>query len=935
MGMPRKRVGEKTRKIDAVATGGKLSWNTDVTFYFMMHRRLLRKLQGTYRRDMTYERWAKRGLYMVAFLCALVLVTETSDIGPKIGYIVLLLAVMWVFDKLFSYLSVAVLWFYLAWFAIFCKTGQLSAIVRGRTQGADTEFRNDALLAAAVMCLVSVVASVARIHFYPYAVQNQKLGRRWFGVRAADSPDTLQYLSWPRRMLLKLPKWVRRLGKLPDATRWRKVSYTGGLDENGRPHGAGQWTETGPHGEILLGWWHHGVPAAPFRSLESDTGYAFHAMRVVAATCRPEDEGLEGMDTFPSHRPNGFGYMVLSTECSVSGMFFRHLPEITTQVAPSPSAPGALYCVSRLVSPIDGILNKKHYPMGGIRFVGAGWDADYKVETAAPVHGGTAEAESATAKALSAEAETLRGELRAKININCAMARSGKSHRQLAKMLPLSAPEDAEALIFIHGFATTTAFAIKAIAQMFSLGDFPPYIFPFVFSWPGGMVLTYQLARDRAATNPRTHADLIQLLQDIRAAGIRKVSIMTHSMGARVLMGTCWRFDEVFATIDSAKDTGVDTSGLLQLQTVTCLNPDFEMIKFTKPGGTFDQISRFCSVMTVYADAKDGALLAGSIVMTVYADAKDGALLAGSIMNWADSLGRQIHGLKRPEPAAAPTEDQSPAADNSASVVKEEAKSIAIDTIAMEEGTAAATATPPPSARSSTTLAAALQAGGGGSGSGADFGTSVGLDVTGSPMASTAAASAMAQTSRRRRETDVGAMKRLNRALLSGSSAQHVRRMKGLNRALLGGGGGSGARVVGMPSGKSFGGASITQPSVATALGDEVQALQMSGGSVGVTLASMTGEKARDEVEVVAEYMEEDEEEEAEDWLDMDVIDTTWLENNIHSMRHSFFNINPTIVDDLRELIVHHRRAEDRVQVTHKFNNVFSFMVAPNSVKNP
>eukprot|EP00611_Tribonema_gayanum_P030171 TRINITY_DN8305_c0_g1_i1.p2 TRINITY_DN8305_c0_g1~~TRINITY_DN8305_c0_g1_i1.p2 ORF type:complete len:175 (+),score=87.45 TRINITY_DN8305_c0_g1_i1:3-527(+) len=168
-------------------------------------------------------------------------------------------------------------------------------------------------------------------------------------------------------------------------------------------------------------------------------------------------------------------------------------------------------------------------------------------------------------------------------------------------------------------------------------------------------------------------------------------------------------------------------------------------------------------------------------------------------------------------------------------------------------------------------------------------------------------------TSRRRRETDVGAMKRLNRALLNGSSGSSV----------------------GMPSGKSFGGASITQPSMATALGDEVQALRMSGGNVGITLASMTGEKARDEVEVVAEYTEEDEEEEAEDWLDMDVIDTTWLENNIHSMRHSFFNINPTIVDDLRELIVHHRRAEDRVQVTHKFNNVFSFMVAPNSVKNP
>ncbi|KAG5179874.1 hypothetical protein JKP88DRAFT_158178, partial [Tribonema minus] len=64
------------------------------------------------------------------------------------------------------------------------------------------------------------------------------------------------------------------------------------------------------------------------------------------------------------------------------------------------------------------------------------------------------------------------------------------------------------------------------------------------------------------------------------------------------------------------------------------------------------------------------------------------------------------------------------------------------------------------------------------------------------------------------------------------------------------------------------------------------------------------------------------------DWLDVDVIDTTWLENNIHSMRHSFYNLNSTIVDDLRDLLVHKRRAEMRPQVTHKFNNVYTYMVS-------
>lgn len=31
-------------------------------------------------------------------------------------------------------------------------------------------------------------------------------------------------------------------------------------------------------------------------------------------------------------------------------------------------------------------------------------------------------------------------------------------------------------------------------------------------------------------------------------------------------------------------------------------------------------------------------------------------------------------------------------------------------------------------------------------------------------------------------------------------------------------------------------------------------------------------------------------------YLDMDVIDTTWMDNNVHAIRHNYFNLNPTIV---------------------------------------
>ncbi|GMF24969.1 unnamed protein product [Phytophthora lilii] len=35
-------------------------------------------------------------------------------------------------------------------------------------------------------------------------------------------------------------------------------------------------------------------------------------------------------------------------------------------------------------------------------------------------------------------------------------------------------------------------------------------------------------------------------------------------------------------------------------------------------------------------------------------------------------------------------------------------------------------------------------------------------------------------------------------------------------------------------------------------------------------------------------------------YLDMDVIDTTWMDNNVHAIRHSYFNLNPTIVSILQ-----------------------------------
>jgi hypothetical protein len=78
------------------------------------------------------------------------------------------------------------------------------------------------------------------------------------------------------------------------------VRYIGQLDENSRPHGAGEWNDSSRHGEnikgsmlfwgvcvcrnvmliFLAGHWNHGKLEGPYISRESGTGSMFSAVRI-------------------------------------------------------------------------------------------------------------------------------------------------------------------------------------------------------------------------------------------------------------------------------------------------------------------------------------------------------------------------------------------------------------------------------------------------------------------------------------------------------------------------------------------------------------------------------------------------------------------------------------------------------------------------------
>lgn len=69
-------------------------------------------------------------------------------------------------------------------------------------------------------------------------------------------------------------------------------------------------------------------------------------------------------------------------------------------------------------------------------------------------------------------------------------------------------------------------------------------------------------------------------------------------------------------------------------------------------------------------------------------------------------------------------------------------------------------------------------------------------------------------------------------------------------------------------------------------------------------------------------------------WLDVDVIDTTWLGSNINNIRHTFWFLNREIIEDIRELIVYRKRACQRTgRLDRREGNVWVYRVAPQDVK--
>lgn len=69
----------------------------------------------------------------------------------------------------------------------------------------------------------------------------------------------------------------------------------------------------------------------------------------------------------------------------------------------------------------------------------------------------------------------------------------------------------------------------------------------------------------------------------------------------------------------------------------------------------------------------------------------------------------------------------------------------------------------------------------------------------------------------------------------------------------------------------------------------------------------------------------------------IDVMDCRHMQQNVHSIRHNYFNLNVQIVSDIAELVTNHCGADQRLTRTVRQvagENVFSFLCPPKYVKN-
>jgi hypothetical protein len=632
-----------------------LSWGQEEAFVNMQLRKMNRAMSGTKSRDTKYE-YAAMLLFLVIIYSQINGETKIDVTGNE--YVVMLtfsqvvILATWLFIA-FAVTSVLKESRFIALLYLVVVYIPLAYIMAGMFLGDAGE-----LQLWGVAFFVTEALALALFVFI-YCLFPRVINSIWFRSRGRA--------CWYFRVKL-ISDWTmvytRRTGRCGFGSR-HTCKYDGDTNEKGQPHGIGRWFDDAYEGEILTGAWENGTPVAPFSSRIYGTGDAFRAVLVPFFTA--SDDRFQSTKFWPTNKlPVKCG--VASVECSVAGAFYNELPEAKYFIDPYPfdvnMSIRKMYdslltihqkektqFLSIMADGPRGIQIEGHFHAATGREIQQVEEVVVRVkkEVTIPLKHPNLpmitsiaenrrlsffgiekfflqeeedEASPDTVTAPTAQATTAQSQ-----NSSCELAsvEEGRTSTLTLKVDGWVLSEKKDVLIFFPGFNCSLKKALENFGQLLAMTKLDSHVYPILFNWPAGQVLTYHSA-SRAAHSARNYINFCDLLNGLRHKGFRNIHLMSHSMGVQTLLGAlvdkqdgsrsdssrCFALASDYDEDKSDRKQEDNEDNLLICKTITLLNPDFPLVPFREHA--FPAARKLCRTNTVVADKLDGALFWSQVV---------------------------------------------------------------------------------------------------------------------------------------------------------------------------------------------------------------------------------------------------------------------------------------------------------------------------------
>jgi hypothetical protein len=700
-GLKWRAAGSKRRWLSKTAGQRNLSSGQEEAFVNMQLRKMNRAMSGTKSRDMKYE-YAAMLLFLVIILSHDNGETEPGENGTefvvKLTFSQVVVLAAWLFVA-FVVTTVLKESHFIALLYLMVVYIPLIYIIAGAVLGDAGELLNWGL-AFVVTEALALALFVVIYYLFPRIINSI-----WFRHKGRA--------CWYFRVNL-ISDWTmaytRRTGRCGLGSR-HTCKYDGDTNEKGQPHGIGRWFDDAYEGEILTGAWENGTPVAPFSSRIYGTGDAFRA--VLVPFIKASDDRFESTKFWPTNAlPVECG--VASVECSVSGAFYNELPEakyfidphsfdlkmsiwkmydslitihqkgktqslsITTDDPRGIQIEGHIHeATGRSIQQVEGVvikvkkeetnpLRRPNLPMISsitedkkLTFFGLEKFFIQEEEN---------EASPDTDTAPTTKATTTQSPIS-----DCELAYVEESRISTPPQFSLEVDgwvqsEKKDVLIFFPGFNSSLKKSLESFGQLLAMTKLDSQVYPILFNWPAGQVLTYHSA-SRAAQSERNHRNFCQLLNGLQHEGFHNVHLMSHSMGVQTLLGAFIDKQDGSRSDTSrcfalASDYDEDTSNrnqeddedrnLLICKTITLLNPDFPLVPFRELA--FPSARKLCRTITVVGDMHDGALFWSQVVNGIavrFGYEQPHALLPNddckNKLQHCQTVGRKVESLYFPE----------------------------------------------------------------------------------------------------------------------------------------------------------------------------------------------------------------------------------------------------------------------------------------------